>query len=214
MTKRMKLLAAVLGCAVFAVWTISAPAQSEKEDKSAAQEQKEGAPEGFSPEQMAELIKSGTPGEHHQHLKAFEGKWKQEVKHRMSPDAPWTESEGSATYTWVLDGRFLRQEINSTMGDMPFQGLGYLGYDNTKKKYVNTWMDSMSTGIIYSEGTCDPSGKIFTLKGEFDCCITKQKKTFKWVSTVEGDDKNVFQWYEKDDSGKEFVSMEMVSTRM
>jgi hypothetical protein len=33
---------------------------------------------------------------------------------------------------------------------MPFEGLGYTGYDNVKKQYFGTWIDSMSTGIMTS----------------------------------------------------------------
>jgi hypothetical protein len=55
---------------------------------------------------------------------------------------------------------------------MPFQGRGYTGYDNVKKKYVGTWMDSFSTGVMSFTSTkvtpkqitsvaeaLDPSGK-------------------------------------------------------
>ena len=48
-------------------------------------------------------------------------------------------------------------------GDMmgsPFSGIGLNGYDNNTGKYVSTWMDTMSTAILYFEGTAGPDGKL------------------------------------------------------
>ena len=40
----------------------------------------------------------------------------------------------------------------------PFTGHGMTGYDNVTGKYWSTWTDSMSTGIMVSEGSCDAEG--------------------------------------------------------
>ena len=42
---------------------------------------------------------------------------------------------------------------------MPFSGIGYNGYDNVKKQYWGTWMDSMSTGMMMSSGNTSDNGK-------------------------------------------------------
>ena len=54
-----------------------------------------------------------------------------------------------------LDGRVLIEEVTSSMMGMPFTGHGMTGYDNVTGKYWSTWTDSMSTGLMVSEGTCD-----------------------------------------------------------
>ena len=39
------------------------------------------------------------------------------------------------------------------MMGQPFSGVGIDGYDNLRKKYVTTWIDTMGTGIFSMEGT-------------------------------------------------------------
>ena len=42
---------------------------------------------------------------------------------------------------------------------IPYRGHGMTGFDNVTDKYWSTWNDSMSTGIMVTEGTCDAQGK-------------------------------------------------------
>ena len=46
------------------------------------------------------------------------------------------------------------------MMGMPFTGHGMRGYDNVSGKYWSTWNDSMSTGMMVSEGTCDAQKRL------------------------------------------------------
>src|SRR5438876_12293920 len=57
---------------------------------------------------------------------------------------------------------------NRKMKDMKFKGMGIEGYDNTKKKFVGSWIDNMGTGIAFSEGTYDPATKTFTYTSEME----------------------------------------------
>ena len=45
-----------------------------------------------------------------------------------------------------------------------FNGIGFIGYDNVSKKYVSTWMDTAGTGMMWSTGTMDASGKVLSMK--------------------------------------------------
>ena len=38
-----------------------------------------------------------------------------------------------------------------------------MGYDKLKEKYVNLWIDDMSTMVMIAEGTADSSGKVITV---------------------------------------------------
>ena len=49
----------------------------------------------------------------------------------------------------------------------PHEGHGFLGYDNTKKRYVTVWIENMGTGIMSAEGDYDPAKKQLTLAGEY-----------------------------------------------
>ena len=66
----------------------------------------------------------------------------------------------------LLDGRFLYQEYNSQMMGQPYSGIGIEAYDNLRKKYVSTWIDSMGTGIFMMEGTASADGKTITYRGQ------------------------------------------------
>ena len=48
----------------------------------------------------------------------------------------------------ILGGRYLEQRYEGTMMGQPFSGIGVTGFDNYKKKFVSTWVDSMGTAIM------------------------------------------------------------------
>ena len=65
------------------------------------------------------------------------------------------EDSGTATRSMALDGRVLVEDVDCTMMGAPMTGHGMTGYDNVSGKYWSTWTDSMSTGIMVSQGICD-----------------------------------------------------------
>ena len=81
--------------------------------------------------------------------------------------------------------------------DKPFSGVGTTGYDNTKKKFVGTWIDSMSTGIMRSEGTADPTGKVITAQAVGSDPLTGKESRTRIVEKWEGDTKKVEEFFEK-----------------
>jgi len=173
-----------------------------------------------SAEDMAKMMQMGMPGEFHAKLKPLAGKWTYITKWRMSPEQPWEGSTGKAEYKWILGGRILVLEIkgnpgpNDAMMGGPFDGFGLTGYDNLTKKYYNVWGDNMGTGIMTSTGTCDGSGKSFTyMSDEYTCPMTGQKKTTKSVLKIAGDDKIVFEMYDKGADGKEYMNLEVSYAR-
>ncbi len=109
--------------------------------------------------------KLATPGEPHKLFATLAGSWTTTTKEWMEPGKPPTESTGTAEMKMVLDGRFLQQEFTSQMMGQPFSGIGIDGYDNLRKRYVTTWIDTWGTGIFQMEGTASADGKTITLKG-------------------------------------------------
>ena len=55
----------------------------------------------------------------------------------MAPGAPPQEGHGTSKHRWALGGRYLEQVYRGKSMGMPMQGLGYTGYDNSAKQYVN-----------------------------------------------------------------------------
>lgn len=172
-----------------------------------------GAPEGEGMEMTPEMLAYMNPGEHHEHLKALEGKWNVVSKYWMDPSAPPSESKGTSTFGWVLGGRYLQENFSVVGARGPFEGLGFLGYDNHKKKYVDVWMDSMGTGMMASEGTCDDSHKVFTYVSEGDNPWTGGHTKYRNVLKVINESKLTFEMFETGAEGKERKSLEVVYTR-
>lgn len=163
---------------------------------------------------MAAWMKQSQPSEFHKHLEAFVGHWNFTTKWRMSEEAPWSESTGTSDVKWILDGRFIYEDVKGSFGEMgPFAGVGITGYDNGQKIYTNVWMDSMNTSMMTSKGTCDASGKVFTSVGDsYDCMTGKMKKT-KTVHTVINENKNKLEMFEVKADGSSFKSMEIIYNR-
>ena len=182
--------------------------------KDAAGAAKDAAGEaGAEAEMMAKWTAHATPGEGHKVLEGMIGKWNATSKFWMDPAAPPQESKGTAESTWVLGNRFVQQTFAGEMMGEKFTGLGFTGYDNTAKVYVNTWMDSMTTSIMYSTGTWDAAKKELTSKGEYADPMTGKNKTYRSVMKVVSDDQHVFEMHEAGPDGKEFKTLELTYTR-
>jgi hypothetical protein len=171
-----------------------------------------------TPDEMKQaLTKASALGPQHAQLKPLAGKWNIVGKCRMGPDAAWQEHKDTCTADLILGGRFLQQQYKGdAMFGMPtpFEGTGFIGYDNQKQKFVSVWMDNMGTMVLTSEGTSDDSGKTITFRSaDYTCPITGQKTYTKTVYQIEGNDKFVMKMYGPGPDGKEFQTMELVHTR-
>lgn len=161
---------------------------------------------------MEEFKRLGTPGEPHKLLASLAGNWTSKTKEWMEPGKPPMESAGSAEMKMLLDGRFLQQELSSSMMGQPYSGIGITAYDNLRKKYVSTWMDSMGTGIFTMEGTAGADGKTITLKGRHAVPGGGQM-THRAVWTIVDSNTQTFDMYGTHQGGKEMKMMEITYTR-
>src|SRR5690606_25689884 len=115
-------------------------------------------------------------------------------------------SKGTTTNTMIFDGRFLQQEFKGSldmpgpdgqMQSLPFEGLGLTGYNNTRKQYIGTWADSMTTDIIYLTGNLSQDEKQLTMFAKMDEPMTGEiGKTVKFVTRIESPDKHAFEAWE------------------
>ncbi len=171
-------------------------------------------PESVKLEEMmmkAEL--AGTPGAAHAVLEPLIGEWTAEVKWWLAPDAPPTVSNGTATVTWAMNGRFVREDFEGDMMGKPFHGMGLTGFDSQKQKYNSVWVDNMSTAIFTSQGAAEQDGKMITFDGKMDCPMTGEKDmTVRHVLRIDSRDRHVFEMHNpsKGDNSK---AMEITYTR-
>ena len=163
--------------------------------------------------EMEAMMKAMMPGEPHKHLARMAGDWTFTNKMWMDPSQPAMESSGTMHGETILGGRYVQTTWKGDMMGMPFEGRATDGYDNVAKQYVSSWMDNMSTGILYSTGTCDDSGNKCSLKGDMMDPMTGQKSYMR--QEVTWMDANTFknEMYGPGPDGKEFKWMEMVIKR-
>lgn len=169
----------------------------------------------MTPEQKAEMeayAKAGTPGAPHKAMAAEVGSYTTKVKSWHAPGQPPMEETGSATRTMALDGRVLVEDFKGSMMGQPFTGHGMRGYDNVTGKYWSTWTDSMSTGLMVSEGTCDDKGAC-TFTGSWNDPIKKTAVTARMTSRRTSPTVEVFEMYGPGRDGKEFKMMEITYTK-
>lgn len=169
----------------------------------------------MTPEQQAEMeayMKAGTPGPAHAELARSVGSYDLEITSWHAPDGPPTVEKGTATRRMVLDNRVLIEEMQSSMMGQPFTGMGMQGYDNVTGKHWSTWNDSMSTGLMTSEGDCDAAGAC-TFTGSWNHPVSKEKVTARMTVRRTGDNTELFEMYGPGPDGKEMKMMQIVYTR-
>ena len=118
------------------------------------------------------------PGPEHELLKEkFVGDWDVTVAFGGM------QAKASATYKMDLGGFWLTEQFRGDFGGQKFEGRGTLGYDPARKKYVATWIDSMSPTLLVLEGAFDKDNKTLTETGEgpgMDGKLTKLKNVYEF----------------------------------
>ena len=181
-----------------------------------AQEKKAGAAPQMSAQDKAMMEgfeKMAAVGENHKLLEYMLGDWTTVAKMWMQPGVPPTESLGTCSSRSTMGGRYIVSGHQGMMMGKSFEGVATTGYDNTTGKFVGTWMDNMSTGIMLTTGSYDPAAKSFTYWSEGpDPMQPKVMVKVREVFKVVDKDKHLMEWYETRD-GKEAKTMEVTYTR-
>lgn len=170
-------------------------------------------------EQMMEMSKLN---ENHKLLSSLDGNWDYTIKFWMNPDpnAKPQESKGTAVRKSIMGGRYCTMDVSGDMQmpgpdgkmkTMQFKGMGLEGYDNVKKKFVASWIDSMGTGIEFSEGTYDPATKTFTYTMEMEP-MPGMKTQVREVIKIADNSHMMLEWYENQ-GGQEKKTMEINYTK-
>jgi hypothetical protein len=151
---------------------------------------------------------AGTPGEAHAWLAKAVGSYDLSIRSWAKPGTEPTVEAGTATRTMALDGRVLVEEVHGQTMGQAFTGHGMHGFDNVTGKHWSTWNDSMSTGIMLSEGTCDAQGAC-TFTGSWNDPMTKAKVNARMTSRWTDANTEVFSMFAPGPDGTEFQMMEI-----
>jgi hypothetical protein len=172
-------------------------------------------PPGWTQEDMQKCIAAGTPGDIHKQMAKGVGMWKGKNTMWMYPGAEPVQYESSVELSMIMDGRFLKVEIESQMPGMgPYHGIGVYGYDNVQGRHVSMWIDTLSTAITHGVGEPSPDGKSLVFTYNFHCPVTGKPTTMREVNTSTGPDSETLELYTiEPKTGKEYKMMQIDLTR-
>jgi hypothetical protein len=105
------------------------------------------------------------PGTEHAVLKMFEGTWDTQCS-MTDATGKVTKSAGSETSKLGLGGLWLCCEYSGDMMGQKFEGKCVTGYDQRQKRFVEVWVDSMSSGTNLDTGDWDAATKTMTMHGK------------------------------------------------
>jgi hypothetical protein len=163
---------------------------------------------------MANAITTNSqPGEMHKMMSLWKGTWTGEVTMWIAPNAQPVKSNATVVNKMVLGNRYQQSSFKGTYQGKPFEGIGTLAYDNSRKLFLSTWIDNTSTGMMTAEGPWDPASKSITFKGTMSDSATGKLLDTKEIFKPIDNNYQVMEMYAIAPDGKEFKTMEIKYTR-
>jgi hypothetical protein len=196
----------LIATAVFAADTPPAPPRSPPKNEAAA-----GVLD--AEKQVEVMVRYAMPGKPHQLLNQMAGAWDTVTRYWMKPGTEAVEAKGTSARKWILDGRFLLEELDGGNLAIPFRGLAVYGYDAFDAKYTSAWMDTTSTAILTNLGTYDKTNHLVNFDGEYKDPWTGSRKKSRGLTRFLSSDKHALELYVTESDGKEFKMLEITYTR-
>lgn len=170
---------------------------------------------------VAALVAVGTPRAaaqiqataEHELLKDQVGVWDAHVKLYHTPGEEPEVTECTETVEMLPGGMWITSRFEGKIMGMPFTGIGTSGYDPTEKKFIGTWVDSMSPYLQTIKGDYDPETKTLTSISESRNPLNGEKITYKEIGRKIDDDTRTFEMQMPNDDGEYVKMMEIEYTR-
>ena len=157
-------------------------------------------------EMMAQRQAAMTPSAGHARLMPMVGTWRATTTFTMAPGAPPQVHGGTSVHRMVLGGRYLEQMYKGMSMGMPFEGVGYTGYDNVQQRYVGTWMDTFGTGVMNFIGVGKPTDeRIDTVAEAIE--PSGQKRTFENIVRIYNHGRHSYEMWTTGPTGKKYRTM-------
>ena len=156
--------------------------------------------------------KAGIVGLQHRRLAELAGTWKVTQSLWIAGDPTPKIDTGRATYTMVLGGRHLRQDLRIDSPDKAFEALGYIGYDNMIGRYYSSWMDINFTGLIVAYGDYDSASHTYTFIGTLPGPAASKTVPLRAVLKVLDANHFTYDFYERH-GGNEALAVRLEYTR-
>ncbi|HEB54045.1 MAG TPA: DUF1579 domain-containing protein [bacterium] len=130
--------------------------------------------------------------EHHKLAEQI-GTWDAVIE-MTGPDGTPMKEKGVSRRQMPMGPFWLHDQFQSEFMGMKFKGHGTTGYDPHKKKYVGTWIDSMTPTLMVTEGNWDKTGKVLTMVG-MGVDMQGKPARHRFVTTVENRDAHTFEMF-------------------
>ena len=168
---------------------------------------------GQSESEMKAWMEYMTPGDIHKMMASWDGEWEGDIKMWMAPGQDPIQSKASSVNKMILGGRYQESRTSGNFNGMPLEGISTTAYDNSKKKFINTWIDNFGTGVMLMEGTWDPSTKTIEYSGKsLDPMVGKNVQMRQTIKIID-DNTQLMEMFTTPDGGKEFKTMEITMKR-
>lgn len=120
--------------------------------------------------------------EHHEALGDFVGRWDVTISLVM-PGVPEQSWQGTAEVRWLIEGRWLLEELEGELFGRPYQSAYIRGFDTYAKNHVVATVSSADTSLLVGRApVVDPTGEIVAFYGTLDEYTTDElNKPFRSV---------------------------------
>jgi hypothetical protein len=158
------------------------------------------------------------PGEQHRWLNPLIGTWTVEMLVWPAPGVdPIVSKEMTATRTWILDGRYLREDLSGKFAGNPSNRVAILSYNNLEERFELVTIDTFEPGQMWYASHSKSSPSKIELIGDnveagFGEKPTGRKRSLRFEFEILPN-RSVERIYVKYPSEKEFLFVEQRFTR-
>lgn len=132
------------------------------------------------------------PTAEHRQLLQYAGTWNVLCKFYMDPSQPPMEVQAKEIVEPVGEFWLVSKYSCDFMG-APFVGRSTLGYETHAKRYVSTWIDSMTPAFFQFTGAM--KGSELHMEGMAFSCMTQSMLKHRTVDRFISKDEHVFEMY-------------------
>jgi hypothetical protein len=152
------------------------------------------------------------PGPEHAALEKLVGEYTTTIRFRAKAGEAARESNGSAKFTTVLDGRFVLEEGAGDQFGNHFEARKIYGYNNAAKRYESAWFYTGSTAIMTLQGSSADGGKTILWKATAAQADDKAMNLFITMKRI-NDDRFIVEINLKSPDGAAGPTLETTYTR-
>ncbi len=171
-------------------------------------------------QQLPASARLAMPGPEHRWLDPLIGDWTVEMLVYPGPGAqPVVSREVTATRRWMLDGRYVREELRGTVFGNPSARDGILGFNRLDRRMEWVTADTFEPGQMVYLGRGDETAQRFSLYGESTEAgmgpePTGRKRDLRFEFDIRDNNNNVQRIFATFPGGEEFLFVEQRFTRV